>query len=442
MSLTRTSAGRAGDRPTDRTPALRVLVEPGSYRCANMGDVAMLQVAVGRLRRVFPECAVHVVTSDPVRLQGYCPGVLPTLSEGRQPWIDDGYISRNLRRVMPAAMNRGMAAGERMMTRRWPALHAAAAGARRGRTGVARARDFHDLLRRVDLFVVAGQGSMGDWSSEHAHTVLSTLALAQRQGIPTAMLGQGIGPLEDPALAAHARAVLPQVGLIALRERVGSPALLSQFGVPAARVHVTGDDAIELARLGRAETRGTGLGINLRISVNAGIGPEVMAPLRETLAAFVRAHGDPPLVPLPIACGAARDAGVLRELCEGIGDVGDGGASLDSPGQVIDAAARCRVVVTGAYHAAVFALSQGVPALCVSGSPYYDAKFVGLAELFGPGCRMVRAQDGIAALGEALDALWRDADALRARLRDAALSQIVSGRATAARLATLVRTGG
>jgi colanic acid/amylovoran biosynthesis protein len=425
----------------ERRP-LRVLVEPGSYRCENMGDVAMLQVGVARLRRVFPDSQVHVVTSEPTRLQAFCPDALPAAADGRQPWIEEGYLTRDYRRVLPTALYRRMAASEGAVTRRWPTLYAAAAGAHRGRRGVARVRGFLDLMRRTDLFVVAGQGSMGDWTSQHAHTVLGTLALARRHGIPTAMLGQGIGPLTEPALVERARAVLPQVGLIALRERVASPTLLTGIGVPAARVHVTGDDAIELARLGRGEQRGGGLGVNVRVSVNAGLTEDAVAPLREMLASFVRDHGGPPLVGLPIARGVARDAALIRQLCEGVGDVGDGGATLDTPTQVIDAAARCRVVVTGAYHAAVFALSQGVPTVCLSGSPYYDAKFVGLAELFGEGCRMVRVQEGMTAVRAAADALWRDADRLRGRLRDAALSQIVCGRATAARLAGLLPAGG
>ncbi|MGZ8411866.1 MAG: polysaccharide pyruvyl transferase family protein, partial [Gemmatirosa sp.] len=182
--------------------------------------------------------------------------------------------------------------------------------------------------------------------------------------------------------------------------------------------------------------------VNVRVSLNAGLAEDVVAPLREMLAGFTRDHGGPSLVGLPIARGVARDAELIRQLCEGVGDVGDGGASLDTPARVIEAAARCRVVVTGAYHAAVFALSQGVPTVCLSGSPYYDAKFVGLAELFGAGCRMVRVQEGTTAIRSAVDTLWRDADQLRPRLRDAALSQIVCGRATAARLASLLPNGG
>ena len=45
--------------------------------------------------------------------------------------------------------------------------------------------------------------------------------------------------------------------------------------------------------------------------------------------------------------------------------------------------------MTGAYHAAVFALAQGIPVVCLSNSPYYLAKFQGLEDLFGVGCTIV-----------------------------------------------------
>jgi polysaccharide pyruvyl transferase WcaK-like protein len=46
---------------------------------------------------------------------------------------------------------------------------------------------------------------------------------------------------------------------------------------------------------------------------------------------------------------------------------------------------RCRVVVTGSYHAGVFALAQGIPVVATAASRYYHDKFSGLADLFGGG---------------------------------------------------------
>jgi hypothetical protein len=48
------------------------------------------------------------------------------------------------------------------------------------------------------------------------------------------------------------------------------------------------------------------------------------------------------------------------------------------------AVADCRMVVTSSYHAAVFALARGIPAVGISSTPYYDGKFGGLRALYGP----------------------------------------------------------
>jgi polysaccharide pyruvyl transferase WcaK-like protein len=48
------------------------------------------------------------------------------------------------------------------------------------------------------------------------------------------------------------------------------------------------------------------------------------------------------------------------------------------------AVADCRIVVTSSYHAAVFALARGIPAVGISSTPYYDGKFGGLRALYGP----------------------------------------------------------
>ena len=53
-----------------------------------------------------------------------------------------------------------------------------------------------------------------------------------------------------------------------------------------------------------------------------------------------------------------------------------------APEALAAAAAGCRAIVTGSYHAAVFSLALGVPAVCLTKSPYYHAKFGGLPALF------------------------------------------------------------
>jgi polysaccharide pyruvyl transferase WcaK-like protein len=91
----------------------------------------------------------------------------------------------------------------------------------------------------------------------------------------------------------------------------------------------------------------------------------------------------------------------------------------------VERAARCRVLVAGSYHAALFALAQGVPAVSVAASPYYLDKFLGLQAQFGRWCRVVRVDrpGGLEAAVEATAALWDAAAAARAELLEAARRQ-------------------
>ncbi len=96
-----------------------------------------------------------------------------------------------------------------------------------------------------------GGGYVNDIDTYQTRRTLGLLEAAVAEGIPAALVGQGIGPLTSPDLVAEASRVLPRVDLIGLREGRRAPALLERLGVPAERVVVTGDDAIELAARAR-----------------------------------------------------------------------------------------------------------------------------------------------------------------------------------------------
>ena len=60
-----------------------------------------------------------------------------------------------------------------------------------------------------------------------------------------------------------------------------------------------------------------------------------------------------------------------------------------TPEAVIRQIQRCRLVITGSYHAAVFALAMGIPTIGLAKSTDYIDKFMGLSALFGEGCETV-----------------------------------------------------
>jgi colanic acid/amylovoran biosynthesis protein len=253
-----------------------------------------------------------------------------------------------------------------------------------------------------------------------------------------AFFSQGIGPLTDDGVLDLSRTILGAAAVIGIREdRVARP-LLERLGVPASRVFLTGDDAVEAAYAARPAAPGNGLGIHLRIAPLAASSPGIIERLRPILQESARAH-DAPMIPLPISHhrhGGAYDPATIRALLAGYDNDSDGGVTTDTPARLTRSAGRCRIVVTGAYHAAVLALAQGIPAICLGESEYYLQKFRGLVDGFGAGCRIVRLDEPElwTRLREAIDGAWDAADALRRPLLEAAEGQIASARSAYAAL--------
>jgi colanic acid/amylovoran biosynthesis protein len=254
------------------------------------------------------------------------------------------------------------------------------------------------------------------------------------------MLGQGFGPISDPLVLKRAAKLFPLVRFITLRGGRDSFALLRSLGVAESKVETTGDEALELAYESRSEQCGRGLGINLRFAGSAATDESDIQRIRPVLQGFARRH-DVPLIPLPIAMHAySRDDLTIKQLLIGYDEESDGGKTLDSPLKVIRQAALCRVVVTGAYHAAVFALAQGIPVISLAKSAYFSGKFLGLEDQFGQGCQtiLLNEQGWPERLNSAIEKAWQDADELRGPLQAAALRQIHASRKSYERVRDLV----
>ncbi len=113
---------------------------------------------------------------------------------------------------------------------------------------------------------------------------------------------------------------------------------------------------------------------------------------------------------------------------------------VDALEDVLEQGSRCRVVVTGSYHAAVFALSQGIPVVGIGDSLHYMTKLRGLAYQFGDACTIVavRDEDFRQRVADAIDHAWAAAEEVRPGLLDAAADQIEAGRAAYRRLPGLI----
>jgi colanic acid/amylovoran biosynthesis protein len=287
--------------------------------------------------------------------------------------------------------------------------------------------DFLDTFLDTDLLVVSGGGTISDHFEYSTITILDVLDMAANMGIATAMFSQGIGPIKGSQLLRRAANVLPNVGHITIRESLSSLDILRSLGVDERRVSVSGDDAIELAYVLRPVTSGRSIGANFRVSSYSQLSSEQAGQIAAILCDAAAEH-QTDILPLPISFHRAEsDLRILREaLSDGLNWQGLEREHACDPREVIKKVGNCRVVVSGSYHSAVFALSQGIPAVTLAASPYYRSKFTGLANQFGCGCDIVFLDEvGWACqLAQKIDHAWQSADELRPALLYAAQKQI------------------
>ena len=385
--------------------SLRVLIDPSSHHLLNLGDVAMLQVCVTRLRETWPDARVDVVTEAPERLRRYSPVATPVPARGRYAVLGNGGPPGRVRR---------------RSLRRDPDVRA-----------------YLEALEAADLFLMSGRGGLTDAFPEESVAMLEELALAHEMGRRTALMGQGVGPLTDAVALRRAAEVLPEVDLFALREGTAGPARLAELGVSEERVVLTGDDTLALVGAFENGARApAGIALSVRVAPYAGV---TLADA-ETLVAAVGAVGEDvraPIVPVVVSVHPhEHDSAAVAALAAQA-------EPPSTPEEAIELIRGTRVVVTGSYHAAVFALAQGVPAIGVSASPYYDDKFRGLRGMFGDWCELVRlgeprALERVAELAERFYLSWPEP---REELLAAAARQVEAGRAAYGRLAGLVSGG-
>jgi polysaccharide pyruvyl transferase WcaK-like protein len=406
---------------------VRILVDQSGYELLNIGDVAMLQSCVLRLRRQWPAAEIMVLSHAAERLPSYCPdaiGVGRTFAD--MPSLQ--FFPRKLR----LASEQGWKSAapyfsSRLGTRRHPP---------------ARPRTAIQAVQAADLVVASGGGYLTDTWWWHAAGILSLFSLAQRLGKPTAMFGQGVGPITHRALRAQASAVMPHLKLLGLREERTGRDLSLALGMPAERMILTGDDALELIDEPQV-AEGGALGVSLRVSGYAGVDATLAAAVGDVVLEAAAEFGSP-IVGLPVSrYPVDADIDALRVLfrrARGRGDIVLN--DLDSPEALGSAAARCRAIVSGSYHAAVFALAQGVPAVCVTKSSYYDAKFAGLEAMFPGACKVISLDEPDCAerLRTMIFWAWELPTPARGSARDAAARLRETGREAYARFRASTET--
>ena len=395
---------------------MRILVDHSGYELLNIGDVSMLQVCVRRLRELWPTAEIAVITNDAELLAEYCPGTIPL-----DLWSGGPAVAQRVpARLRHIATQLFKIAGPFAAVRRrtddgaWPPPH-----------------DLLAAIRGADVVVASGGGYMTDVWWWHGAGVLSVLRAAQRLGKPTAMFGQGVGPLEQRRMHWLLGAVGRRLDAFGLREGVLSPTLLAQVGVPPERATVTGDDALEIATPDVFTGAGSTIGLNIRVAGYTGTDGARADAVRQVVLDAARELGAPVIaVPVSRYRKASEHGGASQDLAATTAGSDIEQIEISTPQELAQTAQRCRVVVTSSYHAAVYGLAAGAAVVCLVGHDYYEAKFSGLCALFPTTATIVRLdrEDALTELAAQVRRSWLVADDQREQAWQAARAQVARSR--------------
>lgn len=405
---------------------MKILIEHGGHRFSNMGDLAMLQITIERLKKLWPNAHINVIASNPEDLIHFCPDAHPIDAYGSHIWFYP--LSKKLQDLVPASLAQSIEQFEWELRHQSPNLMKRLIHNKPSVKGQKskHLNSFIEAIETADLIVCSGGGYISDSFRPKVSLSMGILGLAAKLSKPTAMFGQGFGPLHEPDLFKKVKAVLPSVDMISLREKRSNLTLMNDLNVSPEKLIVTGDDAIEVAYRVHKNNIGHSIGVNLRIADYSNVNVRFIAVLKSTLQEFaLKKKAD--LLPVPIEFfDESSDTKTIQKLLEGYNNHSDGGQSLDAPEKIASQISNCRVVVTGSYHAGVFALAQGIPVVALVKSLYYKDKFLGLADQFGTGCKVVFLDDSQFqnSLANAINEAWDSAEELRPKLLDRAKQQI------------------
>jgi colanic acid/amylovoran biosynthesis protein len=392
---------------------MNILLQQGGHSFVNLGDLAMLQVAVRRFRESFRDCSITVL-SDPGIVAGeYVDNVFAIDAYTVPRIFGPGCLFGRFTRVLGTK--------DSAIVTRFPVFMHGVYLRHRVRGGPADSiARFIRVLSEADVVAAAGGGYLTDEFPFMVEWTAWLLLAAQRMGKCTALFGQGIGPLQNRRIRSLLAQAVRNIQVVGLREGLFGPSLMNELGLDRRKCVVTGDDALELPYDAAKAGIGTKLGVNLRRAFYSGISCGVEGRVSKVLSQLLAELQTSPVV-IPIDF-QEKDAEVAAKVL--------GHTSFVSPrigvSDAIRLASECRVVVTGSYHAAVFALGQGIPAVCLVGSGYYRNKFLGLASQFSSGCLVVETNSETFEkhAADSVISLWRKAEALRPRLLESAKAQV------------------
>lgn len=339
----------------------RILVS-GYYGAGNTGDEAILAALVGTMRRLRPEAELVVLSAHPqATAKTYDVEAVPRFSR--------------------AALHREIA------------------------------------QHKSQLLISGGGGLIQDSTSWRSPLYyLALLWQANRKGLKTAALLQGIGPLRRPWLRRLTARVFRRLDLIAVRDQP-SAQLLVDWGVPASAIAVAADavwllDPTESPSDALQDNPARPLvGVFLRPLPNkpAALSADLWQAIADGLEGFIRRHGGS-VVFVPMQ--QPGDEQASQEVMSRFKGAAKQLPGDWSPSELLALAGSFDLILGMRLHSLLFAARMGAPPVGIS----YDPKVDALLAQMGLRAATSAEQPDAGALAEALRDTWEKRVDLKPRL--------------------------
>lgn len=371
---------------------MRILLSHGAQR--NLGDIAMLEAVAQQLAVRLPDAAIVVVDRD------FDSAVfsLPQVARHREFTYAIDAPDRWLRRLP-------------WLGDKAPGIHAKATLFMLGRQADRRWSGQADgvpaalaaYVAGYDALLIAGGGFLTDIFYMPLQRMCSLIAAFAQQGKPVVLTGQQLGPFRWPYAQAALAATLRRAAFVGLRESTTSQDICRAAGLSPSGFAVMGDDSLLLAPATPASVHpllqqhgcqpGRFLAFNYRLGFYTPQHAHHLEQACHILGELAHRLEMPVLVvPVDVSGGATGgatggagdDVQVGRRVQEAIADV-EVHVLADralTPGQVKAVLGQAYGALGASYHFCTFALSMGVPAVCLVAGPYYGQKAAGLCDFW------------------------------------------------------------
>jgi polysaccharide pyruvyl transferase WcaK-like protein len=364
---------------------MRILIDHGAFN--NLGDISMLEAVARRLTLTAPEMEIRVRNRPGLRTQLWqsnwiTPVALeiPNTPENAPSLHQVPYLWRHQEQYRLLWQNGCYALLDRLINPcRIPMVN--------GHAGMS----LGEFCDTYDALWIAGGGYLSELFIDELWQKCCLICAFAGQGKPVILTGQQVGPLGSRWTRGLLRRGLRKVAFVGLREPTDSLTFCKEAELSPDRYGVMGDDSFGLEPTGSVEidallaryhlSPGRFLAVNVRIGDYVSSHQHYVRHLAQLVSRLARRYELPVLV-VPIALNK-DDSDIVSgyKLKEAVDD--DVLQVLDepglSPGLVKGVLGKAYAAVGVSYHFCTFALTQGVPALCIFDGKYYLQKARGLA---------------------------------------------------------------